>query len=806
MNNTIDTLEIELVSESKDASEGLKKLKNILSQIKKVSEDSGLPKIKNELKDITKLNFSNLNPLVKTLDRITAKGKRAADEISRLNGEFAKTGTVTPEIPTPEVSTDTSKEASKIEIENKGIEKSTKDIAKGYDRARKSVEKLKDSVKKTKKHSLTLGQLFKQVVMFGGAFMLFSRATMAVGEGLQNIAQYSSETASNMDKLSTIGMKLKNSIAAALYPVLMSLMPIINSVTNVIVGCLNAFNMFISALQNKSYYIKAVTYLDSYVDKTAKAADKIKRSFAGIDQITTIGDKSQGTADTTTPDYGAMFENSPISAELDKALDKIGQVAGGALLAIGAVLTFSGANVPLGLAAMAAGIAVTVAAAKEDWNSTEGKVKTVVNTIGGIVGGALLALGGVMAFSGANVPLGIALMASGAVSLAAAVAVNWDFTSGKVKTAVAAVTAVVGGGLLALGALLTFTGANVPLGLGMMAAGGASLATAIAPNWDSITGWLEDTWDSANEWGQKIVDSFSEWCDGVSEKIDNLGPAINEKWDKVKEGITDIKAKVSVWFSQKAEDITEKWNGLVSSVKDKAAELKAKFAQKASDIKEGWQERISSVKDKFANVKAKLPQTREDIKKGWQKRLKDVKAKTASIKASFSQKKSDITDKWKSLTSGVKNKVAEVTLNFKDKVTSFAQNAITKIVTTLNKFITAINKLPGIEVSLIPVPKFAEGGFPMQGQMFVAREAGPELVGTIGGRTAVANNDQIVEGISAGVEWANAKQNALLAEQNSLLRQLVAKDFGVEITANSMTKALNRKNVRDGRTTVPVAG
>lgn len=47
--------------------------------------------------------------------------------------------------------------------------------------------------------------------------------------------------------------------------------------------------------------------------------------------------------------------------------------------------------------------------------------------------------------------------------------------------------------------------------------------------------------------------------------------------------------------------------------------------------------------------------------------------------------------------------------------------------------------------------KFATGGFPDEGQMFIAREAGPEMVGTIGGRTAVANNDQIVESIRAGV-------------------------------------------------------
>lgn len=49
------------------------------------------------------------------------------------------------------------------------------------------------------------------------------------------------------------------------------------------------------------------------------------------------------------------------------------------------------------------------------------------------------------------------------------------------------------------------------------------------------------------------------------------------------------------------------------------------------------------------------------------------------------------------------------------------------------------------------VPGLATGGFPSMGQMFIAREAGPELVGTIGSKNAVVNNNQIVESVSAGV-------------------------------------------------------
>ncbi|MBQ2871655.1 hypothetical protein IJE86_08135 [bacterium] len=55
---------------------------------------------------------------------------------------------------------------------------------------------------------------------------------------------------------------------------------------------------------------------------------------------------------------------------------------------------------------------------------------------------------------------------------------------------------------------------------------------------------------------------------------------------------------------------------------------------------------------------------------------------------------------------------------------------------------------------------FADGGFPREGQLFIAREAGAEMVGSMGGRTAVANNDQIVTGITQGVYSAMMAYNA----------------------------------------------
>ena len=98
----------------------------------------------------------------------------------------------------------------------------------------------------------------------------------------------------------------------------------------------------------------------------------------------------------------------------------------------------------------------------------------------------------------------------------------------------------------------------------------------------------------------------------------------------------------------------------------------------------------------------------------------------------------------------------------------------------------------GIETNSISKPSsrnhyaFASGGFPTTGQMFIARENGiPEMVGTIGGRTAVANNDQIVSGVASGVAAGQAEQNALLRQQNDYLRRILEKETKISFKPSS---------------------
>ena len=148
------------------------------------------------------------------------------------------------------------------------------------------------------------------------------------------------------------------------------------------------------------------------------------------------------------------------------------------------------------------------------------------------------------------------------------------------------------------------------------------------------------------------------------------------------------------------------------------------------------------------------------------------------------------------------------------------ESVLNGIIPAINGVISIINGIAGTTVfNIIPkvslgkvedawkslsvptygISMYANGGFPTEGQMFIAREDGAEMVGSIGRRTAVANNDQIVAGITSGVATANEEQNALLREQNSLLRSILEKDSGVYLDGKNLANSVEKYQRERGR-------
>ena len=140
----------------------------------------------------------------------------------------------------------------------------------------------------------------------------------------------------------------------------------------------------------------------------------------------------------------------------------------------------------------------------------------------------------------------------------------------------------------------------------------------------------------------------------------------------------------------------------------------------------------------------------------------------------------------------LKSKAITFALNF-DAITSDLKSWINNNV--FRKINNVFDKLPILKNHKIPY--LADGGLLQgTGQLFVAREKGPEIVTSYGNKSAVMNNNQIVESVSAGVEVAvrsaNNEQNSLLREQNELLYQILQKETG--ISQNDIFKAVRNQN------------
>lgn len=231
--------------------------------------------------------------------------------------------------------------------------------------------------------------------------------------------------------------------------------------------------------------------------KAVKDATKSMASFDEINQLTSNDTGSTGDSGGTgndgysgiAPDFSSL--NGLDTKEYKEKIDEITVYISGALLALGIILAFSGANIPLGLGLMVLGAVGLATEIKENWDTMNGNVKDAISNVLSLTGGTLLAIGAILCFSGANIPLGIGLMTGGVTALAVAVGINWDSTPDKVKSVLQILEFAVGGALLALGAMLCLTGANIPLGLAFLVAGAVSLVAAKSLNWDTLPGKTE---------------------------------------------------------------------------------------------------------------------------------------------------------------------------------------------------------------------------------------------------------------------------------------------------------------------------
>ncbi|MBR1904844.1 MAG: hypothetical protein IJ819_00075 [Clostridiales bacterium] len=152
----------------------------------------------------------------------------------------------------------------------------------------------------------------------------------AIKEGVQNLYQwgqawqntYSSAAkfVDSMDKLSTAFLYLKNSIGAAVSPLIDMVAPIIDALVDRFVALTNAINQALAALSGAGVWRRALKYQYTYAEAAGMTTKALKRTVLAFDELNKLDDKNKGGSGDNL-DYSKMFEEAPVDDWLAKILE-----------------------------------------------------------------------------------------------------------------------------------------------------------------------------------------------------------------------------------------------------------------------------------------------------------------------------------------------------------------------------------------------------------------------------------------------------------------------------------------------------
>ena len=534
------------------------------------------------------------------------------------------------------------------------------------------------------------------------------------------------------------------------------------------------------------------------------AAKEFKKQLLGIDELNIIepqaagggaGGGALGSADLglDLPEYDFLSRLAPdldkIKTTIASALTEIEALAGAFALGVGAILVLTGANIPVGLALMATGAVALTHAIVSSWDSMSGQLASALQAITGVVGGFTLAIGALLAITGVNIPLGIGLMAVGAMSIAAAVAINWHASEQPIKDALLTLEGIVGGAALGLGAILALSGVNIPLGIALMAGGALAVASAITQNWNSVP-------DAIKPVIATITAVVSGGLLAVGAVLALSGAALPLGIAMMALGAVNLAAAAGLNWTLADEKVKSVLNTLFVTVSGASLALGALLTLSGVALPLGigllaagaaglataaglnWNSVVDSVTTVLKNVGMAagaalaalgliLIATGVGIPLGVGLLIAGAGVFGASVATLGLD---NIVSKISSMLGNIKNELFgflnDVESRFAAKTSSMknAASAVNSSITRPGRVSRSVASVAYESPQSIEIPAYAGGGFPPVGQLFIARENGPEMVGDIGGRTAVANNDQIIEGIASGVQDGNEEViNALYA-------------------------------------------
>lgn len=724
----------------------------------------------------------------------------------------------------------------------KAAREGVNDTAKAADRAA-------DSLKKSTRRMSEFGFAIKNTLMYGAIFGAMQAISDVFKVGTDNLYQYSKALdgafAGSMDRLASTLLYLRNSIGAAIAPLANTFAPVLESITDKVVEFVNKINQLIAKLTGASTWTKAVKTQTEYAEATTESAEAVKNLLAGFDELNVIQSQSGSSAALKLPDYGSMFEEVSIE-EMDedvaefadkliegfdkakKVMEDLGidmddlwsvakavgrsilvwKIASPFLATINSLIKkFNGLRTPIGITLAIAGFSLEAASLADIGAGNNTFKNWFLAAVGAMLGvaGSLLTFG--MGPLGWVIGIGAELV----VGLLA-------FKFGKDKAYYESEIGKYWANEIKMSEINLETAANIRLNIDNI----VSDAENVTKQFDVLREKVKQAFAINDIPYEERTSTETETLKRLVEDINSMG-LITIEFDG--QYITQTKQEVSDLISE-----TERYYKTVA-YQDAIVKLYQEQADAAVELKLQTDD-LARVSEDYQEIQQKIYDGLDPTMRGWLD-INDATDITADrfsgLVGWFAELNPDIGELVKQL------KDSETAMNNNQTAIDDLKGSIELSTEKINYFSNELEKLSGIKAtpeielvvktdegklkdtqekiakalsssqfkvdiigssrSTIKIPQFASGGFPTSGEIFMARENGmTEYVGSMGNRPAVANNDQIVEGIASGVSSANSEQERLLREQNSLLRQLLQKESSVTLAPSAALGRVNAKS------------
>lgn len=285
---------------------------------------------------------------------------------------------------------------------------------------------------------------------------------------------------------------------------------------------------------------------------------------------------------------------------------------------------------------------------------------------------------------------------------------------------------------------------------------------------------LTTTQNDISLWWENVKEYWGEKKLSIQTEIGEIKGKIEEKWNEASEYIQE---NILPWFTK------DHWIEIGNGIKEGLSTKWEEFSTWWSDtgIAVWWNEKVSpwftvnTWKSLGENIRKGLSKKWEEFTGWWENTgfykwwNQDVAPKFTTDKWTFSGISDGLKNAWNNAIAAVKH-IWNGFANWMNSKLSFSWDAVN----------IAGKQIVGAgSINLGKIPTFAAGGFPSQYSMFVAGEYGrAEMLGTVGGKTAVAGGQEIT-GIRDAVYSTAQQEMELLRKQNQLLQGILEKEFGI---------------------------